>query len=302
MYDVITVGSSLVDIFVHSSFFSLRPSEKGVLLCQRYGQKLEVDSFQVLSGGGGSNTAVGFARQSFRTGVVSELGQDVFAKLILDEFRAEKVLTNLVIKEKKETTGGSVILVDDQGGRTVMVHRGAASMLDPQDIPDGPIKRADWIHLSSINGRLATLNKLFRLRKDVGNLSFNPGSRELELLRTHQLDLGLWPVTVFLVNQKEWLKLGSVAKLVLRQTPVVVITNGSQTGAVITRKEGAFNFHPPKARSIDDTGAGDAFAVGFLTEYIKHEPIETAIKFGVKNAQSVISYFGAKKGLIRRYD
>ncbi len=302
MYDVITVGSSLVDIFVHSRFFSLKPSRKGVLLCQRYGQKLEVDSFRVLTGGGGSNTAVGFSRLGFRTGVISELGQDVFAKLVIDEFHAEKVFTNLVIEEKKEATGGSVILVDDQGGRTVMVHRGAASMLDPHDIREGPVRRAGWIHLSSINGRLATLNKLFYLRKEAGNLSFNPGRRELELLRNHQLDLGLWPVTVFLVNQKEWLQLGSMAKLILKQTPVVVITNGGQTGAVITQKEGAFNFRPSKVRSIDDTGAGDAFAVGFLTEYIKRKPITTAIKFGVKNAQSVIKYFGAKKGLIRRYD
>jgi len=300
MYEVISIGSSLVDIFIHSRSFSLRPASEGVLLCQRYGAKLEVDDFQVLTGGGGGNTAVGFARQGFRTGVITELGKDLFAQVILDEFHREKVLTNLVIKEKKEQTGGSVIMVDDHGGRTVMVHRGAASMLDPQDIKEGPLGRAKWVHLSSINGQLKTLEKIFKLRKEATNLSWNPGKKELELLRQKKLDLSFWPVEVFLVNKEEWQSLAGVGKAILEKTPVVIITNGNSFGAVMTKQK-SYNFKPPKVKSVDDTGAGDAFAVGFLSFYVKHKPLDLAIKYGVKNAQSVIQHFGAKKGLITNY-
>ncbi len=300
MYDVISVGSSLVDIFIHSRFFSLAKTDEGVFLCQRYGEKIEVDDFHVLTGGGGGNTAVGFARRGFRVGVISELGRDTFSQMILNEFHLEKVLTNLVVKEKKEQTGGSVILVDGKGGRTVMVHRGASSMLDPKDIQPGPVRRAGWIHLSSIDGRLVTLEALFYLRKNAKNISWNPGKRELELLRSHQVNFNLWPVEVFFVNKEEWLMLGPVTKLILKKTPVVVITNGSELGAVVTKEE-SFTFKPGKVLSVDDTGAGDAFVVGFISLYLKHAPIESAVKAGVANAQSVIKHFGAKKGLIRSY-
>ncbi len=300
MYEVISVGSSLVDIFIHSSLFSVEQAQKGVLLCQRYGEKLEVDGFNLHTGGGGSNTAVGFARHGFRVGIISELGQDIFAQVVIDEFHRERVATNLLIKEKMEHTGGSVILVDDRGGRTAMVNRGASSMLDAKDIAAGPVERADWVHLSTIDGRLAALEKIFRLRSKIKRMSWNPGTRELSLLRQSQISFINWPVEIFVVNREEWLSLGAMATLILRQTPIVIITNGSQIGGIITQKQ-AYTFQPTKVKSVDDTGAGDAFAVGFVASYMKHQSIDLAVQEALANSTSVIQHFGAKTGLLTRY-
>jgi sugar/nucleoside kinase (ribokinase family) len=111
MYDVITIGSTVVDVFVHSDEFDLQHKDDKVWICQLYGDKVEIDGFEIFTGGGGGNTAVGFARAGFRTAVVSETGMDVFAQLVLKDFGNECVAQNLLVEEKKEQTGGSVVLV-----------------------------------------------------------------------------------------------------------------------------------------------------------------------------------------------
>ena len=165
MHDVITIGSALVDIFISSKNFHLKKETSALWLCEKYDEKIEVESFKVTTGGGGSNTAVGFARMGFTTGVVSELGEDSWSNLLLDDFKKEGVDTSLLVLERKEETGGSVILSAPDGVRTIMVHRGAASMLDAKDIPDHALINAKWIHLSSISGQREALQKIFSLKQ-----------------------------------------------------------------------------------------------------------------------------------------
>src|SRR5262245_24117018 len=97
MFQVITIGAALVDLFVHSRHFESQPSDHGPLLCQPYGDKIEVESFRVYSGGGATNTAVGFRRLGFKTAVICELGRDDFAQVVLNELKREQVSTQLVI-------------------------------------------------------------------------------------------------------------------------------------------------------------------------------------------------------------
>ena len=150
MYDVITIGSSVVDIYVMSSQFRLRKTDAGLQLCEQYGTKIDVDSFKIRSGGGGSNTAVGFARLGFSVGIVSETGKDAFSQVILEDLHEARVSINLIAQEKKEETGGSIVLVGKDGGRTILVHRGASTMLDPEDLPVGHIQRARWIPIRAV--------------------------------------------------------------------------------------------------------------------------------------------------------
>lgn len=300
MYDVITIGSSLTDIFLQSHDFSLQSGSSGLLLCQRYGDKIELDGFQVLTGGGGSNTAVGFARAGFHTAIVTETGQDSLAQLILDDLHQEHVATNLVIQEKKEQSGGSVILIGHDGGRTVMVHRGAASMLDPYDIPQKMIHDTGWVHLSSIGGNQATLETIFAARPE-GKTSWNPGKQELHLLAESQLPVDKLAVEVLFVNTQEWQMVQTVQSSLRARIPVIVITAGGAGGTVLFQNR-ELPYASAQVTSVDDTGAGDAFAVGFVTAYIHQQPIETCIQAGVTNAGSVIQQIGAKAGLLTKQE
>lgn len=301
MYDFVTIGSSLIDTFVHSSEFSLRAEKEGVLLCQSYGDKIEVDSFAVKTGGGASNTAVGFARMGFRVAVVSELGQDALQALIEDEFHQEKVATNYLISERKEQTGGSVILIGADGGRTVLVHRGASSLLDPEDIPPQVFERTERVHLSSISGRIETLRHIFKHAAKAGCLlSWNPGKDELKLLASGKFLVDEVRCDTLLLNRQEWAELEKVQAALEETIAVIVVTDGRDGGRYFLQESGWHEYDSLEAKSKDDTGAGDAFAVGFITAlHLKKEPAE-AIRWGVHLARSVVQHVGSKPGLLTR--
>lgn len=298
MPDIITIGSALVDIFVKSSSFQLQPTDAGTVLCQLYGDKVDVEEFTAFSGGGGSNTAVGFQRMGFSTALVAELGQDSLSSIVKAELADAGVDGQWLIGERQEQTGGSVVLIGPDGGRTVLVHRGAASQLDLHDIPFEELRKTRWIHLSSIAGRQDILEKLFSLIPEHQlRVSWNPGKAELALIA--QNIFPSVPVEVLLVNAEEWEVVAPVQEQLLRQIPLVVVTEGRQGGRVLTR-QGVVTYASPQIQAVDDTGAGDAFAVGFVTAHILEKSPAEAARWGSLNAVAVVQQLGAKPGLLQR--
>lgn len=301
MQDIITIGSSLIDIFIKSPHFQIEHAESGTKLCQLYGEKLEVDSFEVKTGGGASNTAVGFARAGYTVACVTETGKDTFSGVLLDEFHNEFVSTRHVVQEKKEQTGGSVILVGTDGGRTVMVHRGASSLLDPHDIPTAALQRAKWVHLSSIAGRKATLETIgAAMQESQGYLSWNPGRAELELLKSGEVAVAQLQCKILFMNETEWQSVAALHTELRSQVGEIVVTNGGEAGKILIGTDDAdtLTFTPQASAAVDETGAGDGFAVGYVCGRLDgHEP-EEALQWGLRNAGSVIKYYGAKQGLL----
>ena len=51
---------------------------------------------------------------------------------------------------------------------------------------------------------------------------------------------------------------------------------------------------------VDTTGAGDSFASGFLSEYIKSQDVEKSIQLAMANSVGCLSQVGAKKGLLKK--
>jgi sugar/nucleoside kinase (ribokinase family) len=300
MYDCISIGSSLVDIFISSKDLEASHSKQEQILT--YGDKLALSDFHIFTGGGASNTSVALARLGYRVAVISETGQDEFSDLIMNDFEREGVNTQLLIKEKLERTGGSVLLVTKGGNRVAMTYRGAASMLDPYDIPSFWLTQATWVHLSSIAGQKDTLSKIFRsLIKDQDTkLSWNPGKSEIELLINKTFDLEKVPCEVFFVNQQEWLMLAEVQQEILAHFPQVIVTMGKKGGEVYLYGKKKFIYEGQSSKAIDNTGAGDSFAAAYIAALLDKRKVEEAIVWGVRNASSVVKFYGAKTGLLRR--
>lgn len=304
MYDVVVIGSSLVDIFVHSKSFLSAKNEDGNMSFQFSGDKVDVESFKVCSGGGGSNVAVGLSRLGYKTTLISEIGKDELSQIVISDLKKENVATNYVIAEKLEQTGGSVILVGENGGRTVMVHRGASSQLDSYDISPYWLSQTKWIHLSSISGRLDTIKKIFSFAQrnpEIG-LSWNPGKAELQLLAEKKLDIEEIPCQIFILNLQEWEMVRDVQAELLKKFSQVVVTNGDRGGKVYLRGKEAIAYGSTGVQSVDDTGAGDAFTSGYLGACLAYKSPHEAVKWGTRNASSVIKFYGAKLGLLRRRD
>lgn len=302
MFQCVTIGSALVDVFIHSSAFKTQPSGELRLEGAIVGAKLDIDRLFVASGGGAGNVAVGLSRLGFETACLAETGQDAFSSIVVRELQKDSVDTRLLVHEKKEQTGGSVILVNEDGSRTVMVHRGAASQLDPQDIPTYWFSQARWVHLGNLGGQLETLLKIFSLanRQKDQKISWNPGGADLQLLLNRQLTVTQLRADIFFMNQSEWDLVEPIQGELLQAVSQIVVTNGKKGGDIYLAGKHAYHFPVPEVTAVDETGAGDAFAAGCIGGMLAGKPIQEAVVWGVRNAQSVISYFGAKKGLLIR--
>lgn len=295
MANVTTIGSALVDIFIQSPQFFV--DQEGSLNAKVSGGKLAVDSFALKTGGGASNTAVGFARLGHQARIVAEVGKDELAQLVIHDLVREKVYVNSVIQEHKEETGGSVILIDsDSGDRTALTHRGASSMLDPHDLPTD-LDRSDLIHISSLSGQLATLQQLFALQFS-GKRSWNPGVEDIQLVVSGQLSLTN-KLDFLFVNTQEWTMFEPARGELLSHCQTIVITDGVAGGEVYQYGQLALHYQAEAVKAVDSTGAGDAFAVGFLSAQFNGASLTDSVELAKQNAASVVQFIGAKQGLLR---
>jgi ribokinase len=303
MHDVITIGSGMVDIFMKSKQFHLQPSDAGVLLCQEYGGKLDVDDFQVQCGGAGTNTAVGFARMGFHTAAVVEMGKDIFAQVVWDTLKREKVDTQHVVTEKSERTAASVLLIAEEGGRSALTYRGASSQLEARDLPWEALRNTRWIHLSNVSGNQELLLRLFdHLRTSLVGLSWNPGKKELALLREKKLAIDEIFCDILIMNNDEWALIEEVQYHLLQKVPYIVITHGREGGRVYVKGEYELEYAIQEVRSIEETGAGDAFAVGFVSAHLHGYDIAQCCDWGRRNSANVVQHMGAQAGLLRKKD
>jgi ribokinase len=74
--------------------------------------------------------------------------------------------------------------------------------------------------------------------------------------------------------------------------PMVVVTCGKR-GANLYSSEGVMHSSPPKVKSLDTTGAGDAFAAGFIASFVKNEEISQCLQFGNVMASKCVGNLGA---------
>ncbi|MDH5533713.1 MAG: carbohydrate kinase family protein [Candidatus Pacebacteria bacterium] len=296
---IITIGSALVDIFIRSEHFS--KDRHGIVRVGEVGGKFDVSSFVLKTGGGASNVATGFSRLGFDSAVISETGQDELARMVIEDLKKEKVDTSLMIHEKREETGGSVILVLDDGSRAVLVHRGAASLLDPKDINIGDLADANWVHISSLSGRKDTLKHVFSGLKFHGvKVSWNPGSSDLKLIVDGELDIDSIYAEVLILNKEEWEMVSLYQEELRRNISQIVITDSIRGGKILLSNGQKISYKARKTVAVDNTGAGDAFAVGYITTLLRGDTIERAAHCGAKNSASVVKYFGAKQGLRKK--
>ncbi len=303
MFDVITIGSATKDLFLKSPDFKIDAKSLSMLR----GSKMTVSELHASSGGGGTNAAVTFARQGLKTACVVALGTDLAGDEILAELKREGVDTAHVLRHADKHTALSVILIDEQGERTILSYKGEGQHLGTVKIlPE--VLDAKWLFLGSLGGDLDFFKNLVAIAKEKNIfIASNPGVLELQqgaLVRSLFQD-----IDVVIMNREEASNLLQEQKtseeLIDLLAPdcknILIITDG-QNGALIRSKAHLYKAGVPDSPRVDATGAGDAFASAFVCEYSKSENIEEAIKSAIANATSVVGQFGAKAGILRGGD
>jgi len=299
MFDVISIGGATIDIFAKSKQFTVDNN----LLSLEYSAKAEISQSLICSGGGATNSAVSFSRLGLKSTCLSLIGDDHLSNYIIDDLKKESVNTNFLIKNKKDTTDFSIILVAPDGGRSILTNRGD-TRLEEKNINWDKIPKAKWFYITSLEGNLDLLEKLIGFAKENNSkIALNPGNRELAQRKKLLALLKL--VDFLLLNKTESETLVGLNiddkdfwnHLVSLSPPTVAVTNG-RNGAFVFA-EGKHYFSPIiNVKPVDETGAGDAFGSTFVSALIyKHTPQE-ALFWAIKNSASVVSALGAKTALL----
>lgn len=305
MFEVISIGSAVLDIFVKSKDFKVvenKEFEGGEAICQVYGGKIDVDDLVMATGGGGTNTAVAFSRLGYKVAVVAEMGDDFPAMIIRKELKNERVDRRFLVVEEDETTGVSVVLVASEGGRSIVSYRGASRMLTREDIDWKGLEQTKWIHMGALGGEveLAKAVLSFGMKQGI-KVSWNPGKKEMMLLK----EGGDEAVKIFslaeivVMNMEEANSMGLVRLKALMNRKTLVVTNGKAGGMVFELGK-EWDYKALRCQTVNETGAGDAFTSGYIGAHLSGLGVERAIDWGRKNAVSVVQHMGAKKGLLTR--
>lgn len=295
-FDVISIGSAVLDVLLKSSSFSVTAVHEQLMMCEIYGGKMDVEEALMVSGGAATNTAVSFMRQGLRTACMAKIGMDVPAQVIWDDLGKEHVDIAHMIQDPSVKTGISAVLVASDGARSALTFRGGAHSLTSQEIHWHVLEQTRAIHLSSV-GSTALIRELITFAKDHHIfLSWNPSKAEAEELLLQSHDELLLP-DLICMNDLEWEAIRPVQEKVISLCKRLIITKGKEGGEMYL--DGVKSTYAPGKPSavVDETGAGDAFVAGVTGAHLRGLAFEDAVAFGVENATGVVEHMGAKEGL-----
>ena len=332
MYDIITIGSATRDVLLEAEGFELREhadSPTGIEQCFPFGSKIEIKKIVFTTGGGGTNAAVTFGRQGFKTACVGVVGDDFAAEEILKELKQEGVNTEYIHKHAEGHTAYSIILVHGSGERTILSYKGEGQHFDVKHVPVNSFE-AKWFYIDSLGGHYDLLEALINhaVEKKI-KIAFNPGGKELAH-GLEKLEPLLKHVDVFAANKEEAAELVGTKpeeqeKTLKKLAGVcggIVIMTDAREGVKVLADSVLYSAGVPDSPVVERTGAGDAFNSGFVCEYVrvtsdpeklrngadkrqatsKEESVKKAIQFATANASSVVTKWGAKAGILKKGD
>ena len=304
MYDIITIGSSTIDCFVDTGkglFQSPEMHNGNCFVHVPFGSKIIADKLTFMTGGGGSNTAVSFSRLGLKTAYIGKVGGEQ-GKIILNELRKEKVDLSLIVPA--EDAGFSVILDAKGQDRTVITYKASNNLLKYNEIKKSKLK-TKWFYMASMVGESykSMLKLVDYACKNNIRIAFNPSSY-IAKQGHKKLKKFLSCADVLVLNKEEAGELlgkdypikTTLKKLKLFVKDIIVVTDGENGCHCLADKY--YHIGTSGKKPKETTGAGDAFASGFVAGLIKGKDIVYALKMGQANSESVIMKMGAKNDLL----
>ncbi len=294
-YDIISVGSGLVDSFIYTNV-----KEHNNQISFKVGTKILIKKIDFAIGGGGFNTSVTISKLGLKSAILTKIGSGFNSHIILNELKKHNI--SFIGKESKEHTGYSIILETDKKHRTILTYKGAADNLKFSELALNKLK-TKWFHLTSNGGEtFKTQNKLIEFaKKNKIKISYNPSTYQIKLGANYIKNI-IKNCDVLSLNKEEaeilTNKKTDLHKTIHKLGPkIVCITDGEKPGSVYDGYY-LYKFYPNKTIVNESTGAGDTFASSFVAGLIKFKDIELAIKLAMANAESLIKSKGSKIGLL----
>ncbi|SFR54720.1 carbohydrate kinase family protein [Halogeometricum limi] len=223
-----------------------------------------------VAGGGGSasNVAVGLSDLGVDSSILGSVGDDEHGRLAREQLGERGVDCRHVVTAPEGETTRKYVVVEPSGEVMMLGCPGANEAFIAADVSEGTLRELDHLHLTSQRPETAT-----RLAERAGELgvtvSFDPGRR----IGDRAYGTALSAVDYLFLNDRE----AALALDAFDLNEQTLVLKHGPDGAEV-RVDGERIAHPGyPIDAVDTTGAGDAFAAGFVAARVAGDDFERAL-------------------------
>lgn len=269
-----------------------------------WGQEVLGDDYLIVSSGQAAYTAFALKKLGVPTGIVGNVGDDLYGRKILDELSAAGVDINQVEKSTGGRSGISVAIVRPDGERAFvsdtaclkeftvdMVRRHEEFILNSSLVLMDGLFFLPGIQLPDLKNYFLHLKQNKKtLLLDTG---WDPGNWQPTTI--HQLQALLSEINIFIPNMDEARAITGLkepekaANALIELGPEMVIIKMGAEGSYVLAENEDFRVEPHAVKAHDAVGAGDVFNAGFIFGLLQGWPLRARMEFGNSAAAAYIS-------------
>jgi sugar/nucleoside kinase (ribokinase family) len=214
---------------------------------------------RVGAGGQAANVAAWVVALGGRARFLGKRARDPAGRLLAEELEGRGV--ELAGPEVESGTGTVVSVATPNGARTMLSDRGVSTTFSPEELDAAWLDGCEWLHVPGYSLVRSPLRETALAAGGSGarisvDLSSTAAIEEIGVEPFRETLEALGPEVVF-ANEAEARLLGAVT------APTVVVKRGAD-GSVVRTAQGETELPSLDVEVLDTTGAGDAFAAGFL--------------------------------------
>jgi len=311
-FDVLGIGNAMVDVIVHSDdgFLSENNLIKGAM------SLIDADTAQALysksdpvvecSGGSAGNTISCLASLGSNAAYVGKVYDDQLGHIFSHDIRSLGVHFETALAVTGPPTATCLVLVTPDAERTMQTFLGACIGLGPDDIVEADVAESAITYMEGYLWDPEDAKAAFLKAANIAHKAGREVSLSLsdpfcvERHREEFKDLVSNHVDILFANEDEIISLyqaenfDGALQAVHGQCKIAALTRGDK-GSVIVHGDDTFIVGAElDVAVVDTTGAGDAYAAGFLHGYTAGKDMQTSARIGGICAAEVISHMGAR--------
>ena len=254
--NITVIGDAFIDIVV--PIYGIKPGET-------YYKNISV------SCGGTANVAVQVARLGEQAKFLGRVGNDALGSYFKKNLK-DNCVADFTFSDSDHSTGLCISLLYEEGERTLVASRGANDYLTKSELKSelGEILKSKIVYFSGyslLNNSEAVLYAMTECRKSC-EIWFNPGAPNIIKDSFKEVIHNLVNVLILNLDEAKSITkrddIGEIVAELGKAVSLSIITLGKE-GCIVTK--GKEWIQVPLSNLIQDadiTGAGDAFAAGFI--------------------------------------
>jgi len=311
-FDVTAIGNAIVDVLARADdsllvqhklakgAMSLIDTETAERLYAVMGPGTEK------SGGSAGNTAAVIAALGGRVAYIGKVADDQLGQVFSHDIRAIGVTYDTTPLKGGLPTARSLIFVTPDAQRTMQTYLGATTQLGPEDVNMDYITSSKVVYLE---GYLWDQPRAKKAMRDAAVNAHDAGVKVSLTLsdafcvarfRDEFLELAEKHVDILFANESEILSLYQVDNFddalqqVRKHCEIAALTRSEKGSVIVNGNEVHIIDAEKGVKVVDTTGAGDAYAGGFLYGYTQGYDLVTCGRLGGLMAAEVISHLGPR--------